>query len=170
MKIFIFGGPGSGKTTIANKLSLRYNIPFYELDSLLHTKEMRAKSDQIFARTEVVKSFIYKDNWISEGVYRQEWLDLVLIQTDIVFILKVSKFKRAWHITKRAIKRMLGLEQDKNHKSNLKILFELYKFNNDFEKERYLEIDERLKKLNLKSITVKNYKEIVNYIGSNYEK
>jgi len=170
MKIFIFGGPGSGKTTTAKRISSKYSIPFFELDGLLHTKEIRAKTDQISARTKAVESFIYNDNWISEGVYRQDWLDLVLMRANLIFILKVSKFIRIWHITIRTFKRILGLEQDINHESSPKILFELYKFNNDFEKVRYFEIDERLKKLNLKAIIVKNYNEIVNYIDNNYAK
>lgn len=165
MKIFIFGGPGSGKTTIASKLSLKYNIPFFELDSLLHTKEIRAKTDQIIARTNAIKSFIYKDNWISEGVYRQDWLDLVLKQADLIFILKIPKYQRDWNIVKRTIKRMFGIEVDNNHESNFKILLEFFKFNSNFEKERYLEIDKRLKKLNIKPIFVKNYQEIVNYVN-----
>lgn len=34
MKIYIIGGPGSGKTFLANKLSNELNIPHFDLDDL----------------------------------------------------------------------------------------------------------------------------------------
>ena len=36
MKILILGIVGSGKTTIARKLSNRLNIKHYEIDSIVH--------------------------------------------------------------------------------------------------------------------------------------
>ncbi len=34
MKIYITGGPGSGKTTTADRLSKQYNIPHFDLDDI----------------------------------------------------------------------------------------------------------------------------------------
>ena len=34
MRIYIVGGPGSGKTTYAKKLSEKHKIPYVELDEL----------------------------------------------------------------------------------------------------------------------------------------
>ena len=35
-KIYIIGPVGSGKTTLAKCLSKKYNIPYYELDKVVH--------------------------------------------------------------------------------------------------------------------------------------
>jgi len=36
MKILIIGAVGTGKTTLAKKLSKKYNIKHYEIDSIVH--------------------------------------------------------------------------------------------------------------------------------------
>ena len=39
MKIYIIGSPASGKTTLAKKLSKRYDIKYYELDCIVYDDE-----------------------------------------------------------------------------------------------------------------------------------
>lgn len=36
MKILIIGTVGTGKTTLAKKLSIKYKIKYYEIDSIVH--------------------------------------------------------------------------------------------------------------------------------------
>lgn len=121
MKIYIFGGPGSGKTTIARKLSNEFNIPFFELDKLLYkVVDEKNKKIEEEKRKLIIKYFIKKDNWITEGVYRQDWLDLILKEADFVFILVVPKHIRNWRTTSRTLKRILGIEKS-FHESNIKL-------------------------------------------------
>ena len=35
MKVLITGNVGSGKTTLAKKLSETYNVPYFEIDSII---------------------------------------------------------------------------------------------------------------------------------------
>ncbi len=167
MKIYIFGGPGSGKTTLAKKFSKEYHIPFFELDKLLY-KVVNKRNEKIEEekRKLIIKDFIKKDNWITEGVYRQDWLNLILKESNYVFILIVPKHIRNWRTTARTIKRMFGIEKS-YHESNIKLIFDFIKFNNEFERERYDEFTNRLKKLKIKPIIIYNYQDIKNILNKN---
>lgn len=164
MKLFIFGGPGSGKTTMAKKISSEFNLPFFELDKLLYKKvnNVNQKTEEK-ERLKLIKKFIYQKEWITEGVYSQDWLDLILKEADIVAVLIVPKIIRNWRTTKRTVKRMIGLEKSA-HSANLKLIFEFFKFNNEFEKERYSEFNNRLNRLKIKPLFIRNYDDLENII------
>lgn len=71
MKIYIIGPTGSGKTTLSERLSKKYNIKCYELDLLVydddnnHIKRLPEVRDNMF--NEILK----KKSWIIEDVGRQ---------------------------------------------------------------------------------------------------
>lgn len=159
MKIFILGGPGSGKTTLAKKIADKYKVEFFELDKIFRLREKRGyKTNEEVDRNELVESFVNKKDWISEGVYRQNWLDKVLQKADIVFILKTHKLIRNWRVTKRTINQIVGREKSE-YPANLKLIIDFYKFNERFERERYDEINERLERLKITPVIIKSSTE-----------
>ena len=165
MRVFILGGPGSGKTTIAKKIAKLHDMEFFELDKIFYEREKRGyKVSEEADRAEIIKEFIQKDNWISEGVYRQKWMDDILKKCDFVFLLKIPKYVRAWRITTRTLRQMFGFTGYRP--ASIKTLFNFYKFNNLFEKERYQEISERLKRLKIKPIEVKSLEDIESVLNS----
>ena len=70
MKIHIVGGPGSGKSFLAKKLSRELGIPHYDLDDIQWASEggYGTKRD-ITERDALLRQILQKDQWIIEGVY-----------------------------------------------------------------------------------------------------
>ena len=76
-KVFIIDGPdGTGKTTLAQRLSEAYNIPIYHLT---YYKDREKHQKQFYTATEMIKDWFYKseggfiiDRYIlSEIIYRK---------------------------------------------------------------------------------------------------
>ena len=88
-KIYIIGAVGSGKTTLAKKLSSRLDIKMYELDKIVWDDDNGnvKRSDQ-----DILKLFyeiIEKNTWIIEDVGRKKFIDGI-INADIVYYLDLN--------------------------------------------------------------------------------
>ena len=92
----------SGKTTLGRELARRLDVPFVELDSLVHGpnwtetpgQELRALVDPIVA----------SDGWVIDGGYWGKLGDLVLLNADVVVWLDLPV--RVW--LPRLVRRTLG--------------------------------------------------------------
>lgn len=141
MKILIVGTVGTGKTTLARKLSKEYNIKYYEIDSIVHddvNKKKRTPQQQ----NEIISNINKEDGWIIEGVLRENLEYLLEIAEKIIY-LDIPKNTRNKRILTRYIKQKIGIEK-LNYKPSLKMLKMMYKWSNEFEKNR----DEFENKLN----------------------
>ena len=141
MKILIVGTVGTGKTTLARKLSKEYNIKYYEIDSIVHddiNKKKRTPQQQ----NEIISNINKEDGWIIEGVLRENLEYLLEIAEKIIY-LDIPKNIRNKRILTRYIKQKIGIEKS-NYKPSLKMLKMMYKWSNEFEKNR----DEFENKLN----------------------
>lgn len=141
MKILIVGTVGTGKTTLARKLSKEYNIKYYEIDSIVHddvNKKKRTPQQQ----NEIISNINKEDGWIIEGVLREN-LEYLLEVAEKIIYLDIPKNIRNKRILTRYIKQKIGIEKS-NYKPSLKMLKMMYKWSNEFEKNR----DEFENKLN----------------------
>src|SRR5712692_7749208 len=73
-KIHIVGGPGSGKTTLAQDLSSRFHVPHYDLDKVNWEKE------NVIAIAE-------QPAWVTEGIYLI-WTEPMLYHADCIVLLR----------------------------------------------------------------------------------
>ena len=134
-KVYIVGIVASGKTTFAKKLSIEANIPFYELDCVVYVKTNNGR----YKRTpeeqmEELRRIDDLGDWIIEGTYRESCKCLLDMSDEIIF-LDPPLWLRKYRILKRFIKQQLHLEAC-HYKSNLTMLKMMYKWTNDFERNR----------------------------------
>ncbi len=76
VKIHILGGPGSGKTTLAQSLSSQFHIPHYDLDTVNLEQENAI-------------TIAEQPAWITEGIYLIS-TEPMLYYADYIVLLEVS--------------------------------------------------------------------------------
>ena len=139
MKIHIIGGPGSGKTYLAEKLSKELGIQHYDLDEL----QWDNKSDSYGVKREsgerdhLLADVLNKNDWIIEGVY-YAWCQQCFSDADKIYVLSVPRYKYRYRIIRRFVRRKLSLEQGK--KETLKSLPQLLKWADKYQQVNLVEI------------------------------
>lgn len=125
-KIYIVGGPGSGKTTYAKKLSKTMNIPHFDLDEVKWKRQgenvlFNQKRDRTERAYLLNNILTHHSNWICEGVYFQDWIIPVIEQADEVIVLQPSVWLRQYRVLRRSLRRMLGVERKKYRETPLTV-------------------------------------------------
>ena len=144
MKIHIIGGPGSGKTFLAEKLSKELGIKHYDLDDIQwdnSAKSYGTKRDPK-ERAAILDKILKEDDWIIEGVY-YAWCGRCFEDADKIYLLNVPRRTYRYRIIRRFIRRKLGIEKGK--KETLKSLSALLKWADKFQRENLVEIKKILK-------------------------
>lgn len=139
MKIHIIGGPGSGKSFLAEKLSKELGISRFDLDDLQWDNKsasygVKRSPDE---RDRLLNDVLSHNDWIIEGVY-YAWCQQCFADADRIYVLNVPRYKYRYRIIRRFVRRKLGLEKGK--KENLKSLRELLKWADKYQKVNLVEI------------------------------
>ncbi len=139
MKIHIIGGPGSGKTFLAEKLSKELGISHFDLDDLQWDNKsasygVKRSPDE---RDRLLNNVLSHNDWIIEGVY-YAWCQQCFADADRIYVLNVPRYKYRYRIIRRFVRRKLGLEKGK--KENLKSLRELLKWADKYQRANLVEI------------------------------
>ncbi|MCP5097273.1 MAG: hypothetical protein GY943_17135 [Chloroflexi bacterium] len=114
-KIHIIGGAGTGKTTLASKLSAKLGYPCYYLDHIGWNETGKVPLDK---RMSDVNQIIAKPQWITEGVFLW-WTDPLLENADVIIWLDLPFSITVWRILKRHV---LASLRGNNPHSGIKLL------------------------------------------------
>lgn len=133
-KIYIIGPVGSGKTTLARKLSKKLNINFYELDKVVWDDDngnVKRSEEEI---NSLFNDIINQESQIIEDVGRK-CFKKGRDKADIIYYIKLKPITIYYRVVKRWIKQKLGIEKY-NYKPTINSLIEMLKWaNNDIKNE-----------------------------------
>ncbi len=100
---------GNGKTTVGRKLAERLDVPFVELDSLVHGPNWTEISDEELRA--ILEPIVAGEAWVIDGGYRRKVGDLVLASADAVVWLDLPLHIWLPRLLNRTARRIRGREQ-----------------------------------------------------------
>ena len=118
----IASASGNGKTTLGRALAARLDVPFVELDALVHGPNWQETSDEDLRRQ--IEPVMRQDGWVIDGTYLRKLGTLVLDGADTIVWLDLPT--RVWvsRLLKRSARRLSGREPMWNeNKESLKNIF-----------------------------------------------
>ena len=104
----IASASGNGKTTLGRALAARLDVPFVELDALVHGPNWTETSDEDLRA--LVTPIVARDAWVIDGTYRSKIGNLVLDAADTIVWLALPI--RVWfpRLLRRSVRRISGRE------------------------------------------------------------
>jgi shikimate kinase len=105
----IASASGNGKTALGRELARRLEVPFVEVDALVHGPNwVETPDEELRARLEPV---LEREGWVIDGTYRRKLGDLVLERADVVAWLDLPI--RVWfpRLLRRTIRRLRRREE-----------------------------------------------------------
>lgn len=131
-RISIIGGAGTGKTTLSNLLSEKYNIPVIHIDSIHHLKnwQVRDKAE----RDKIILDIVEKEKWIIDGTYK-DTIKQRLEKSDLIIWLDYSTLAQIKGILKRFFKNP-GKEKPEIPGCNERLSLEFLKYVINYRKKK----------------------------------
>lgn len=101
MHICIIGGPGTGKSTLANNLGKELNLPVYHLDAIHHLENWKARDSK--ERDRIILEKLKEPKWIMDGTYKST-LEARVKESDMILFLDYSNIAKLKGIFSRYLK------------------------------------------------------------------
>ena len=130
-RIHLIGGPGSGKSYAAARLSALFHVPAYELDDLYWEGTTYDVRREPAVRDRQLASLVEQDGWIIEGVY-YGWVAPSFVAADIIIAMTPSIAVRQWRVIERFVLHKAGRAPTKKNES-LASLWRLLRWGQTFD-------------------------------------
>jgi adenylate kinase family enzyme len=104
----IASASGNGKTTLGRALAAKLDVPFVELDALVHGPNWQETSDEELRRR--IEPVLRREGWVIDGTYLRKLGTIVLDSADTIVWLDLPT--RVWlpRLLKRSARRLTGRE------------------------------------------------------------
>ncbi|MBS4172693.1 AAA family ATPase [Bacillus sp. FJAT-49736] len=164
-KIHIIGSVGSGKTTLARKLSSKLKIPYYELDNVVWERHKEGDIRRtVQERINYLNTIFQSEKWIIEGVHNEDWVSDSFQQAEIIIYLDTKYSIRTYRIIKRFILQKLRIERS-HYMPTVEIFLKMFKWNRHFEEVGRPNFFKKYKKYSDKILIVSKKKSLDQYFS-----
>ncbi len=117
-KIYVVGIAGSGKTTLARKLTNDLGYPHLDLDKVRYPRFETTPDDSKLKPA--LENLLKQPTWIAEGAYTT-WSAPLLQAADVIIWLDGNPIIAAYRIMKRHIIKLLHGQKHFSNRSTLKL-------------------------------------------------
>jgi len=133
-RLHIFGGAGSGKTTLAKQYADKHGLVHRELDEIYYsnasTRQQRPRNE----RESLLSQIVEVEEWVIEGIFWQPWVQPALERADKIIVLAVPELTRHLRVVKRHLKLLPGAARS-DWPTFFPTLIELLNHNRTYDRE-----------------------------------
>lgn len=163
-RVHIFGGAGSGKTTLAREYSERFGMPHYELDDFYYLEPAARRRRQRHERDEMLADSIHSEEWVLEGIFWQPWVRPSIERAEKIIVLAIPEKTRHVRVIKRHF-RLLSKASVSDYGNFLPTLLELLRHNRIYSEGPLQETLELLSGFDQKLVICTSNAEAENELG-----
>lgn len=156
-RITIVGGPGTGKTTLAQKLGTIFNLPIIHIDGINYTPNWEKVEKE--KRDKLILEKIKNEKWISDGNYSSTLKERIE-KSDLIIWLDYSGFDSIKGVLSRRIKN-INKEKQEIPGCKERISWEFFKYVVTYRRKARNKIVEKIKNASEDKVCIfKNRKEL----------
>jgi len=105
----IASASGNGKTTLGREIARRLEVPFVEMDGLVHGPNWVETPDDELRR--IMEPILAGEGWVVDGTYRGKLGDFVLRNADVVIWLDQPVHVWLPRLLRRTVRRIVRREE-----------------------------------------------------------